>query len=789
MPFDAFISYSSKDKIAADAACAVLEGAGVRCWIAPRDIRAGGEYGAAIVEAIDQCRVMVLIFSSSANDWVRIHREIERAVSKGVTIVPVRIEEIAPTKSMEYFLGAIHWLDALTAPVEKHFHQLAETVKAILQVDASPRSAPDGAVRQAFVPVADRPAPENETVQTSGETDGAIAEKPKRTAWLIPTLGAGIVAALLAGGGWFYQNHAVGPAAPPSPPQPPPKQAEALVPETVPFISDNERAALRSTYLSAPDHKALAISNRSSFITGQKDDETAKSVALEACKRASGSDAKYCQLYAVGNTVVFTGGRPPLPPEPWVVRDPSIEKPLVAKDIPLILDSQKPWLEKSLPSWRNPKAISITPGNYYFRTAASNTVNTDEAVRRTLEWCGYISGAPCLVVAVDDVFVVPIPATMKATDIFRAGSNTAIAPELRADVARRLVNATSGWNVVAVGSNGRAGLGLRASKEQDGIASALADCNRQDRNCRVIAIGPFSVEPLPPSAPEIVTVDTKAAVAANDRGKAAFAKKDYDQAIVEYTEAIRIDPKYRDAYFNRGTTYHFGKRDYDRAIADYTQAIQLDPKIADSFSARGVAYFDSKQYDLAITDQTEAIRLDPNSRDAYFRRGVVYRNGKRDPTHAVADFTEAIRLDPKVVQSFYLRGQTYLYDLKDTDRAIADYTEAIRLDPKFRDAYFSRGVAYRVWKKDYDRAISDYTEVIRLDPKYVLAFRDRGLAYMSGKQDYDHAIADFTEAIRLDPKLALALYYRGQAKQKKGDTAGGDADIASARALDPNVGK
>ena len=280
----------------------------------------------------------------------------------------------------------------------------------------------------------------------------------------------------------------------------------------------------------------------------------------------------------------------------------------------------------------------------YFRTAPTNTANTDDAVRRTLEWCGYITGAPCLVVAVDDVFVVPIPATMKATDIFRAGSNTAIAPELRADVARRLANATSGWNVVAVGSNGRAGLGLRASKEQDGITSALADCNRQDRNCRVIAIGPFSVEPLPPSAPEIVMVDTKAAVAANDRGKAAFAKKDYDQAIAEYTEAIRIDPKYRDAYFNRGTTYHFGKRDYDRAIADYTQAIQLDPKIADSFSARGVAYFDSKQYDLAITDQTEAIRLDHNSRDAYFRRGVVYRNGKRDSTHAVADFTEAIRL-------------------------------------------------------------------------------------------------------------------------------------------------
>ena len=103
----------------------------------PADIRPGLEYGAAIIEAMDQCRVMVLIFSSSANDSVQTHREIERAVTKAVPIVPVRIEEVAPTKSMEYFLGGIHWLDALTPPIEKHLQHLAETVKAILQVDAS----------------------------------------------------------------------------------------------------------------------------------------------------------------------------------------------------------------------------------------------------------------------------------------------------------------------------------------------------------------------------------------------------------------------------------------------------------------------------------------------------------------------------------------------------------------------------------------------------------------------------------------------------------------------------
>src|SRR5215471_17045552 len=134
-------SYSSKDKTAADAACAVLERAGIRCWIAPRDIRPGQEYGHAIIEAIDQCRVMVLIFSANANDSRQIHREIERAVSKGVPIIPLRIEEVIPTRSMEYFLGGIHWLDALT-PLEKHLQQLAEAVKALLQIDVAGPTAP-----------------------------------------------------------------------------------------------------------------------------------------------------------------------------------------------------------------------------------------------------------------------------------------------------------------------------------------------------------------------------------------------------------------------------------------------------------------------------------------------------------------------------------------------------------------------------------------------------------------------------------------------------------------------
>ncbi|HTU53395.1 MAG TPA: toll/interleukin-1 receptor domain-containing protein [Acetobacteraceae bacterium] len=138
MSHDAFISYSTHDKAVADAACAALEAAGIRCWIAPRDITPGAEWGEAIIDGINHCRVMILIFSASANDSPQIRREVERAVSKGVPIIPLRIQDIAPARSLEYFIGTVHWLDALTPPLESHLRRLGETVKSLLQIDPLP---------------------------------------------------------------------------------------------------------------------------------------------------------------------------------------------------------------------------------------------------------------------------------------------------------------------------------------------------------------------------------------------------------------------------------------------------------------------------------------------------------------------------------------------------------------------------------------------------------------------------------------------------------------------------
>jgi hypothetical protein len=138
MSHDVFISYSSLDKTIADAACAALEAAGIRCWIAPRDITPGKEWGSAIIDGINESRVMVLVFSAHANDSPQIRREVERAVHKGIAIIPLRIENIVPTRSLEYFIGTVHWLDALTPPMESHLRRLIESVKAILQINPTP---------------------------------------------------------------------------------------------------------------------------------------------------------------------------------------------------------------------------------------------------------------------------------------------------------------------------------------------------------------------------------------------------------------------------------------------------------------------------------------------------------------------------------------------------------------------------------------------------------------------------------------------------------------------------
>jgi WD40 repeat protein len=134
---DVFISYASEDKAAADAVCDQLEQKGIRCWIAPRDVMGGIPFAESITRAIRASGVFVILFSAHANKSPHVANETALAMNTSCDLLPFRIEDVQPSGSMEYYLSRVHWLDALTPPLEEHVDRLAKTIRQLLVLDES----------------------------------------------------------------------------------------------------------------------------------------------------------------------------------------------------------------------------------------------------------------------------------------------------------------------------------------------------------------------------------------------------------------------------------------------------------------------------------------------------------------------------------------------------------------------------------------------------------------------------------------------------------------------------
>lgn len=137
MPHDVFLSYASADRAAADAVCAALEARGIRCWIAPRNVPAGADWGEAILTAIGRAHAMVLILSRNTAGSVHVRNEVVTAVSQSLALVPVRIEDCQPGGALRLHLAGSHWLNVFPPPVEQHADELAAGVRLALAADAT----------------------------------------------------------------------------------------------------------------------------------------------------------------------------------------------------------------------------------------------------------------------------------------------------------------------------------------------------------------------------------------------------------------------------------------------------------------------------------------------------------------------------------------------------------------------------------------------------------------------------------------------------------------------------
>jgi tetratricopeptide (TPR) repeat protein len=162
------------------------------------------------------------------------------------------------------------------------------------------------------------------------------------------------------------------------------------------------------------------------------------------------------------------------------------------------------------------------------------------------------------------------------------------------------------------------------------------------------------------------------------RARAARAPREAAPTVPGLTAAIAREPNNADNYVERAALY-FEQKEYDRALADYEQALRIAPENADAHFGRGSVRLQRDENDLALADFSEVIRLAPDAAEAYVYRGGVYAD-REEYGPALADFNEALRLDPRSADAHVGRGKV-LRDQKDFEGALADFRQATRLEP------------------------------------------------------------------------------------------------------------
>lgn len=217
----------------------------------------------------------------------------------------------------------------------------------------------------------------------------------------------------------------------------------------------------------------------------------------------------------------------------------------------------------------------------------------------------------------------------------------------------------------------------------------------------------------------------------------------------ETNESLAVVFHYRgNAYLERG--------DFDHAIADFAQAIRLNPALPQSFYDRGRAYLAKKDYSQAIQDFDQTIRLNPDIPEVYDSRGKAFYDAG-DPDRAAKDFDGAITLDSNYAPAFVHRGNLYS-DKGDYDRGIRDYDAAIRLNSRYAEAWRRRGEAY-FRKEDYARAAGDLDHALKLDPDNASAVWRRTVTRFALGQ-FAGAAQDAERAVKLNPAWSYGVLWR-----------------------------
>jgi tetratricopeptide (TPR) repeat protein len=262
------------------------------------------------------------------------------------------------------------------------------------------------------------------------------------------------------------------------------------------------------------------------------------------------------------------------------------------------------------------------------------------------------------------------------------------------------------------------------------------------------------------------------------RGVIYHMNGDLDNALLNYSAALSINPDLAEIFTNRGLAW-YDKGELDKALSDYSTALDINSNLYQAFTNRGLVWRDKGDFDRALSDFNMALSLNPKDDKAFYNRGAVWRD-KGELDRALLDFDAALLLNPKDYMTLNNRG-IVLQAKGELDKALSDFDAALLLNPKDYMTLNNRGIAWQV-KGELDKALADFDAALLLNPKNYESFYNRGVVWYD-KGELDKALLDFNLALSLNLHNDKAFYNRGLIWHNKGDLDKALSDYSAAIAL------
>jgi tetratricopeptide (TPR) repeat protein len=235
------------------------------------------------------------------------------------------------------------------------------------------------------------------------------------------------------------------------------------------------------------------------------------------------------------------------------------------------------------------------------------------------------------------------------------------------------------------------------------------------------------------------------------------------QAIQEFSTAIRLNPSYQYAYFMRALVYK-QVQEFRKSLADYNQAIVINPKYSGAYYNRALLkHTELNDIKGALADYNQVIVINPKLSGAYYSRALLKHTKLNDIKGALADYNQAIVINPKDSNAYYNRANLKEDKLNDIQGALADYNQAIVINPKDSEAYNNRALLKEDKLNDIQGALADYNQAIMISPKDPIAYGNRSSLKYVRLDDRAGAIQDMRQVARLfreqgnTQKLQLAI--------------------------------